>query len=509
MSSKTGVCNTSAFKTPKKKIIRNSQPSSEAVVVGRRSNLGEALKAKGVDQKLPSKYDHGRTIPHFEVRLSKSNPFRLFYIGPQPNSVTLQDILSKDHISALLIINYIVDVKWIRDQLSSASQRTDDITIVASVRADLDGSMPHPQDPEGLKFFNVRSMPYKFGTHHAKMIIIKYDHGGVRVVVTTANMKVDDWNLYVNGLWVSPLLSRSEDGSGNPDSATNFRKDSVLFLRTYEMFSHDQPFRLITRWMEEISILNCVDVNVYFVASVPGKHQTDLEDWGHCKLRKILISHNKLCHTTASQSHVVAQCSAIGSLGGRDPGWLSSDFLRSTGASGSLCNFHLIYPTAQYVQNFIYSAGSGASTQADNQTCLSYSRAVHAEQSWLTKYLCKWVPADSIKMPAIPHLKTYASVDSEMRRANWFLLTSANMSQAAWGSNSLDQSTSFIKSFEAGVLFIPECCTDSESFSLVDSEDADQHFLQLPYKLLLRYLPKDEPFLTNSPPDFYKKSSLG
>jgi hypothetical protein len=39
---------------------------------------------------------------------------------------------------------------------------------------------------------------------------------------------------------------------------------------------------------------------------------------------------------------------------------------------------------------------------------------------------------------------------------DWFLLTSANFSQAAWGILQNNQTTLYIKSFELGVLFLPD-----------------------------------------------------
>lgn len=39
---------------------------------------------------------------------------------------------------------------------------------------------------------------------------------------------------------------------------------------------------------------------------------------------------------------------------------------------------------------------------------------------------------------------------------SWFLLTSANLSKAAWGKKTLSDQSDYILSYEAGVLFIPQ-----------------------------------------------------
>jgi len=58
---------------------------------------------------------------------------------------------------------------------------------------------------------------------------------------------------------------------------------------------------------------------------------------------------------------------------------------------------------------------------------------------------------------AMPHIKTYCRISSNCTEMSWFLLTSANLSKAAWGRKlkSKDQSN-YIMAHEAGVLFLPQ-----------------------------------------------------
>ena len=50
-------------------------------------------------------------------------------------------------------------------------------------------------------------MPFLYGTHHTKMMLLLYEDG-MRVVVHTANMRPDDWFEKTQAVWVSPLLPR-------------------------------------------------------------------------------------------------------------------------------------------------------------------------------------------------------------------------------------------------------------------------------------------------------------
>ena len=65
---------------------------------------------------------------------------------------------------------------------------------------------------------------------------------------------------------------------------------------------------------------------------------------------------------------------------------------------------------------------------------------------------------------------------------SWFLLTSANLSQAAWGAVQSGGSSLYVKSYELGVLFLPSrlkttrrifSCTPNHSLLGVDDDDND------------------------------------
>lgn len=55
----------------------------------------------------------------------------------------------------------------------------------------------------------------------------------------------------------------------------------------------------------------------------------------------------------------------------------------------------------------------------------------------------------------MPHIKTYCRISPDHKHLAWFLLTSANLSKAAWG-NSKTAGKNYVMSYEAGVLFLPK-----------------------------------------------------
>jgi tyrosyl-DNA phosphodiesterase-1 len=71
---------------------------------------------------------------------------------------------------------------------------------------------------------------------------------------------------------------------------------------------------------------------------------------------------------------------------------------------------------------------------------------------------------------------------------------SANLSKAAWGSLNKAGDRLQIKSYEAGVLFLPKFITGKEVFDLKSHEP--EYRFYLPYDLpLKKFGPKDSPWL--------------
>ena len=81
----------------------------------------------------------------------------------------------------------------------------------------------------------------------------------------------------------------------------------------------------------------------------------------------------------------------------------------------------------------------------------------------------QWRSDSRSRTGAMPHIKTYTQLSEDRRRLGWFLLTSANLSKAAWGALEKKGEQVFIRSYEAGVLILPKMlvCTAVAEGSLV------------------------------------------
>lgn len=93
----------------------------------------------------------------------------------------------------------------------------------------------------------------------------------------------------------------------------------------------------------------------------------------------------------------------------------------------------------------------------------------------------------------MPHIKSYCRISACFTKLSWFLLTSANISKAAWGTLNKDFS-SYVRSYEVGVLFIPSFFNE-EFFHIQDTEKHKQQIFPFIYDLpLLPYSNTDKPW---------------
>ncbi len=82
----------------------------------------------------------------------------------------------------------------------------------------------------------------------------------------------------------------------------------------------------------------------------------------------------------------------------------------------------------------------------------------HINAGFLKPMLCGWHAEHTRRSEWTPHAKTFGAFfrapDDGLWRARWFLVTSANISQSAWGSATKQNECFVVNSYEIGVLFV-------------------------------------------------------
>ncbi|XP_064148925.1 tyrosyl-DNA phosphodiesterase 1 isoform X2 [Loxodonta africana] len=481
--------------------------------------------------------------------VNKGNPFQFYLtrvsgIKPKYNcgALHIRDILSPlfGTLVSSAQFNYCFDVDWLVKQyppeFSPYSRRTEEIPLVVaecvlaklsrasyhkqtvaikSTLKDLNGKLRnkpillvHGDKREAKAHLHAEAKPYEnislcqakldiaFGTHHTKMMLLLYEEG-LRVVIHTANLIHADWHQKTQGIWLSPLYPRIVHGTHGPgESPTHFKADLVSYLMAYNA----PPLK---GWIDTIQEHDLSETNVYLIGSTPGRFQGDQKDnWGHFRLRKLLREHTSPI-PKAEAWPIVGQFSSIGSMGTDESKWLCSEFkesLLTLGKDGrtlgkSTAPLHLIYPSVENVRTSLEGYPAGGS--------LPYSIQTAEKQNWLHSYFHKWSAETSGRSSAMPHIKTYMRPSPDFSSIAWFLVTSANLSKAAWGALEKNGAQLMIRSYELGVLFLPSV------FGL-DSFKVRQKFFSgsqelmasfpVPYDLPPElYGSKDRPWIWNIP----------
>ncbi|XP_060117545.1 tyrosyl-DNA phosphodiesterase 1 isoform X2 [Heteronotia binoei] len=344
--------------------------------------------------------------------------------------------------------SYIIDVEWLIKQYPEEF-RNKPLLIVHGEKGESKANLHEQAKPYKNVRFCQAKLDIPYGTHHTKMMLLYYEEG-LRVVIHTANLTENEWDLKTQGLWLSPLYPKLPPGTQEfaGESSTNFKSDLITYLMSYES-------RVFNEWIEIIEQHDLSKTSVYLVGSSPGRYiNNDKEKWGHLRLRKLLKDH-AMEVPGEDIWPVIGQFSSIASLGADQSKWLCSEFRQSLATLGNSAEsltdqevpIHLIYPTVKNVRQSLegYSAGNS----------LSYGIQNAEKQLWLCSYFHKWSAETSGRSKAMPHIKTYMRVSSDFQKIAWFLLTSANLSKGAWGKFEKHGTQLMIRSYELGVLFLP------------------------------------------------------
>lgn len=80
-------------------------------------------------------------------------------------------------------------------------------------------------------------------------------------------------------------------------------------------------------------------------------------------------------------------------------------------------------------------------------------------------HFSQWKAEEYGRTKAMPHIKTYCRVSPCLTKLAYFLITSANLSKSAWGGPFAKDNGVYVRSYEAGVMFLPKFF-DEEYFEI-------------------------------------------
>ncbi|XP_062013416.1 tyrosyl-DNA phosphodiesterase 1 isoform X1 [Rosa rugosa] len=408
-------------------------------------------------------------IRHFRVPKDKlPQTFRLLNVQGLPpwantSCVSIKDVIQGDILFAVLS-NYMVDLDWLIPACPTVAK----IPHVLVVHGEGDGTLDYMKRKKPANWIlHKPPLPISFGTHHSKAMLLVYPRG-VRIIVHTANLIFVDWNNKSQGLWMQDFPWKDQS---NPSKGCGFEHDLIDYLSALKWpeFSVNLPtlgtFNINPGFFKKFDYSSAA---VRLIASVPGYHTgNNMKKWGHMKLRTVL--QECTFDKEFRKSPLAYQFSSLGSL---DEKWMAElAHSMSSGFSDDKTPLgpgepRIIWPTVEDVRCSIegYAAGNAVPSPAKN-----------VDKDFLKKYWARWKASHTGRCRAMPHIKTFTRYSGQ--KLAWFLLTSANLSKAAWGALQKNNSQLMIRSYELGVLFLPYK-TRSSGFSCtsngVPSEDKSE-----------------------------------
>ncbi|KAK3912577.1 putative tyrosyl-DNA phosphodiesterase [Frankliniella fusca] len=417
-----------------------------------------------------------------QAKLDASAPYFFFLTAitdcrethQEPLTITFTELLDPGlgELQSSLQINFMVELGWLLAQYFYTGNRYKPLTLLYGVEDDdLREGKKLPNNVTAVKV----KPPTAFGHHHTKMSVLAYKDSSIRVVVSTANLVESDWENRTQGLWVSPKLPPLPPGADTlaGESPTQFKADLLRYLSAYRLPQ-------LQEWIGRVQRADFTAIRVCLVASVPGTHfGPDFTLWGQSRLNSLLKSHvidPKQPLVPWKRWPIVGQFSSIGSLGPDPNSWVCGELRASMSAPSKPLEeppIKLIYPSLANVKGSHDGLLGGA--------CLPYQKKVHEKQTWLRNYLFQWQSNGRFRTRAMPHIKSYARMSPCCSYLSWFLLTSANLSKAAWGTetkSTLPGRGLRILSYEAGVLFLPNFLVEDNVFKLENTRTSKKEKIQ-------------------------------
>jgi tyrosyl-DNA phosphodiesterase 1 len=339
-----------------------------------------------------------------------------------------------------------------------------------------------------------------FSNTDTKMFLVGFQQF-LRVVIHTSNLIHNDIYLKAQGSYVQDFPLKTNDSQ----LQCEFEQTLVSYLSSYgynkknKWSAYGDNITLndqIARYDFDLAL-------VKLIPSVPGYYNfpEKCNAQGYLRL-KSMISEYILSHERKDNKlgPIVCQFSSIGSLSEK---WIR-DFASSLSADtekGAVDadKLMLVYPTVEEIRTSMEGYAGGASVPGKSK---------NLQKTFIGPLLHKWSGGiSSIHKPSnVPHIKTYYQLSKEKDSLEWFVLTSHNLSKAAWGEVINSQYGKCLRtlSWEMGVFCCPKLVGDQQLVPFDMRNDPGSFVIPLPYQSQPeRYGVDDQPWAVD---EKYEKS---
>ncbi|KAI9283901.1 tyrosyl-DNA phosphodiesterase I [Umbelopsis sp. AD052] len=382
------------------------------------------------------------------------------------DTVTLKDIIGDEHLQELYQFNFTVDLHYLMENLAENVKTSAKIKVIHGMKESIPIIEATALVYPNVEIYSPKMMD-RWGVHHSKCMILLCQKDSIRyakVAVVTANICHADWNQMCQATYRTPVLPlKSETTEAGEligsEHGSPFERDLISYFGAYNM-------KVTNELCEKLRLYDFSKCKAVIIASVPGYHQDrDSEKWGLKRLQHILTKKVDIVPECQKQSIILTQASSIGKFSEK---WYTEQFavcMRGcrNPLSCSIPQVKFIYPTIEEVCASVTGLESAGFLRMDSAT---YEKL----HSWFPSYLCRWEGKDGGRQKIMPHYKSYTRLRANPQtkieatgneieaRASiaWHLVTSANLSRAAWGDLQKNGTQLHIRHYELGILLYPD-----------------------------------------------------
>ncbi|RNE99891.1 putative tyrosyl-DNA Phosphodiesterase (Tdp1) [Trypanosoma rangeli] len=406
-------------------------------------------------------------------------------------ALTLDDLLCCDVNdpeevwSYVLLANYIVDTDWLVHAAPSLLQTKHLLCIISGEKGYAknvqSSSLFERMNPDKIRIVEPK-LPLPFGVHHSKLALC-VNAKGIRVAVFTANFIHEDWAYKTQGIYVQdfprfPTLFKSAQANTTySDGITNrgnrFKSELLRYLNHYGIFSNFKgKVSIPISMFDEI---NFDSVSVDIIASIPGYHRySDINSYGLGRIPRVLQDIGVESSDGRHVTSLIWQFSSQGKL--TDSFLIALKNAMSEGEGNKeankkhLCHVQIVYPTESEVKESFEGWRGGIALPLRLSSCHPFiNERLHRWGQRNRGYCAK----GSLRRRALPHIKTYMCLTEKKDGIKWCILTSANLSRAAWGEWQKNETQLAIRSYEFGIVYGKDSCIqflEGKPFSITPSK---------------------------------------
>jgi tyrosyl-DNA phosphodiesterase-1 len=373
------------------------------------------------------------------------------------------------------------------------------------------------------------------------MFLIGYSSGTLRVVIHTANLLYGDIHIKTQGGYIQDFQRKAHsqldtDVHRTPPNSrhkatSQFEDDLVSYIDSYR-YTGEQMWESSSlkrhTLADQIRLHDFSCARGILIPSIPGRHNVQRAEFGYLKLNRVISHHigkpqrGDNVSNTKQKGPLIAQCSSLGSLTQK---WLN-EFTSSLGGNEARhldstkldsSKLKIVWPTVDEIRDSVEGYLGGGSVPGTTK---------NVSKDFLQPLYHRWGSTENPfnRSFTVPHIKTYMQLSEDESSIEWFVLSSHNLSKAAWGEvqNGKFGKCLFMRHWELGVLFLPGMFSkigpngkcNMKTFQPYSGHTIGKNAIPLPLPYCLPpkpYRPKDVPWAVDKEypaPDSFSRRGL-